>query len=818
MKEIQKRIDYLRIQLNRHNRLYYIEATPEISDFEYDKLYAELVGIEAKYPELVTADSPTLRVGGAPLSSFEHITHAVPMMSLDNTYSHEEICDLDKMLHRLLEDRTFTYILEPKVDGVAFTLRYEDGLLISAGTRGDGIRGDNVTANVRTIKSIPLRIETDAAVVEVRGEVFMDKQKFLELTEKQTAAGKEPFKNPRNATAGSLKQLDSRIVATRPLDAVLYACGQLDGITFETHKQFLLQLKKWGFPTVDRFWTCSDIDEVITSIEELQTMRHDFPFEIDGAVVKVNQIDLHQKLGSTAKSPRWAKAFKYPPEQAETVVRDITVQVGRTGVLTPVAELEPIFLSGSEISRATLHNAEHRARKDIRVGDHVMIEKAGEVIPAVVSVLKNKRLETTQKFKMPATCPACGEPAIQRPDEVALRCENLQCPAQTVRLLRHFASRNCLDIEALGNIVAEKLVEREMVKTPLDLFNLKLFELGCLNLGTQKDPRTFGEKNASKLIDAVNRARTMPLDRWLFALGIPRIGKTVSFNLARIHKDLISVSQSEIIPGFLEFLDMQSSTLHKIKGMNKEIRATKGSNGNKKDLSQNIMRLRAEGSPAPENDLKNDGDSKNSADAKNGAGVPSPRTLIQDTILDSISQFNTELEQAAKTFVDLDLLKISAKKHTTKNVDKTYITTSIGSESAKTVLKFFDSKRGQATLQQLAELGINPTSAAASSGTSLSGSTFVLTGTLTTMKRDEAADAIRSNGGSVTTTVTSKTTYLVAGANTGAKKTEKAQSLNVKVIDEETLVQMIAIEIPTAVIEPEKPKIQKPDQQQMTLF
>ncbi len=765
MKDIQKRIDDLRGMLNHHNRLYYTEATPEISDFEYDTLYRELQNLEAKYPEYLTSDSPTLRVGGAPLTSFEHITHAVPMMSLDNTYSHEEIFDLGKMLHRLLEKESFTYILEPKVDGVAFTLRYEEGLLISAGTRGDGIRGDNVTANVRTIKSIPLRIETTATVVEVRGEVFMDKQKFLELTEKQTAAGKEPFKNPRNATAGSLKQLDSRIVATRPLDAVLYGCGQLEGIDFATHEQFLLQLKKWGFPTVDRFWVCNDIDEVITNIKELETMRHDFPFEIDGAVVKVNQRDLYETLGSTAKSPRWAKAYKYPAEQAETVVRDITVQVGRTGVLTPVAELEPIFLSGSEISRATLHNAEHIERKDIRVGDHVLIEKAGEVIPAVVSVLKNKRLESSQKFKMPAICPACGEPATQRDGEVAQRCENLQCPAQTVRLLRHFASRNCLDIESLGNIVAEKLVEREMVKSPLDLFDLKLAELGRLNLGTKKDPRTFGEKNAAKLIDAVNRARTMPLDRWLFAMGIPRIGKTVARQIAAAHNDFKQVSDSQILRNVLELGLMQEKA--------------------------------AEINPDATGDAK-------------------PKTdQEREERIQQLIELNTKMLEIAdkmESEEQIEKKEIKTKKNGNQTIE---IQTTIKQDAAQSALSFFESKRGESTLKQLEELGINPTSAVASTGTALTGSTFVLTGTLTTMTRDEAADAIRAQGGTVTTSVTSKTTYLVAGANTGAKKTEKAQSLNVKVIDETTLVKMLAIEMPDTNTAQEPPE---PPQQQMTLF
>jgi len=757
---IKQNIDDLREKINHHNRLYYTEASSEISDFEYDNLYRELQNLEAEYPEYLTPDSPTMRVGGAPLTSFEHITHAVPMMSLDNTYTYDEIRDLDTQLRKLADSRPFTYILEPKVDGVAFSLRYENGILVSAGTRGDGIRGDNVTANVRTIKSIPLHIETDAAVVEVRGEVFMSKKEFLAFTEKQVAEGKEPFKNPRNATAGSLKQLDSRVVASRPLDAVLYGCGELNGISFETHEQFLKQLKIWGLPTADRFWKCADIEEVVRNIKELEKLRHDFPFEIDGAVVKVNELELHQILGSTAKSPRWAKAFKYPPEQAETVVLDITVQVGRTGVLTPVAELEPVFLSGSEIRRATLHNAEQIKEKDIRIGDHVLIEKAGEVIPAVVSVLKQKRSGNETEFKMPETCPACGEPAIQRQGEIALRCENLQCPAQSVRLLRHFASRNCLDIDALGNIVAEKLVERKLVKSPPDLFDLKLNQLAVLNLGTEKDPRIFGAKNAAKLLDAVNRARTMPLDRWLFALGIPRIGKTVARQIAAAHDNLKQVAESEIINNIIRLSELQENAAE----LNPD--ATGNKPKNEEEREERIKKL---------------------------SDINREMLAIAD-----------KMEAAEQ----LEKREVKTKKNGIQTIE---IQTGIKLDAAQSIAAFFKSKRGQAILDRMETLDINPTSAAASAGTALAGKTFVLTGSLTAMTREQAGDAIRAQGGTVTTSVTGKTAYLVAGANTGSKKTEKAQSLNVEIIDENTLIKMLAIK-------PQPKNIPQTKHRQMTLF
>ncbi|MBT3191530.1 MAG: NAD-dependent DNA ligase LigA [Verrucomicrobia bacterium] len=755
--DAEPRIKELSAALNRHNRLYYIEARQEISDYDYDMLLKELEALERAFPELATADSPTQRVGGEPLDRFDHVTHAIPMMSLDNTYTREEIRDLDTSLHKLLGATPFSYVVEPKIDGVAFSLRYEDGLLVTAGTRGDGVRGDDVTANIRTIKSIPLRIETDAAVVEVRGEVFMEKQAFLEFTEKQIAEGKDPFKNPRNATAGSLKQLDSRVVATRPLDAVLYGCGELDGVHFETHEQFLDQLRTWGFRTVPRVWSCASLTEVLAAIDELETKRHDFPFEIDGAVAKVNERTLYDTLGATAKSPRWAKAYKYPPEQAETVVQSITVQVGRTGVLTPVAELEPVFLSGSEIKRATLHNADDIAKKDIHVGDHVMIEKAGEVIPAVVRVLKEKRTGNEQPFYMPTACPACGEPASQRPGEVALRCESLQCPAQSVRLLRHFASRNCLDIEALGDIVAEKLVERGHVTSPLDVFSLSINVLGSLNLGTEEEPRTFGEKNATKLLSAVERARTMPLARWLHALGIPRIGKTVAIQIAQAHPDISSVSDSQILRDVLALTALQDEA----REVNPD--AT-GDNrpATPEEREQRVMQLEA----------------------------------INDQILD-IADRMASVDQ-------IDKCETTTKKNGIQTVE---IQTAIKQDAAQSALTFFASQRGQTILHQLRELDINPTSEPLQKGDALLGMTFVLTGTLASMKRDEAGDAIRAQGGSVTSSVTGKTTYLVAGANTGAGKTTKAEALGVQVIDETTLLEMLGLpsDEPPAPPPPEEP-------------
>jgi DNA ligase (NAD+) len=741
MKSPQDRITELRHLINHHNRLYYNEAAPEISDFEYDQLYRELAELEAAHPELASPDSPTLRVGGTPLTEFQHVTHRVPMMSLDNTYTYGEIYDFDKQVRRLLGTQPFSYVLEPKVDGVAFSLRYENGILVQAGTRGDGVRGDDITANVRTIKSVPLRIETTAAIVEVRGEVFMSKAAFLAFTEKQIAEGKEPFKNPRNATAGSLKLLDSRLVATRPLDAVLYGCGQLNGISFSRHEDFLRQLTAWGFSTTEYFRVGSDIDEIITAIKELETKRHSFPFEIDGAVIKVNELPLHDILGNTAKSPRWAKAFKYPPEQAETIVQDITVQVGRTGVLTPVAELKPVLLSGSEIRRATLHNADQIREKDIRIGDHVMIEKAGEVIPAVVRVLKEKRAGHETEFTMPGHCPICGEAVIQHPGEVALRCENLQCPAQSVRLLRHFASRNCLDIEALGGIVAEKLIERKLVQSPLDLFRIKLAELAVLNLGTDREPRIFGQKNATKLLEAVERARTMPLDRWIFALGIPRVGRTVARQIAACHRDFQHLANSEIINDVITVADLQEEA----RRINPD----------------------ATGGNRPQSEAERN-------------------ERIQ--LLEKLQQRLLATANQLKKLNQIEKQNITTKKNGLQSIE---IQTVIKLDAARAVKKFFGSPRGKNWLTEMQALELNPTVLQSAAGDNLAGKTFVLTGTLKSMSRDQAADLIRAHGGSVTGTVSSKTDYLVAGANTGARKTEKAQQLSVEVIEEDTLLDML---------------------------
>ena len=574
-------------EIRRHDDAYYVESKPKISDRDYDRLYHELLELEKEFPELAAPDSPSQRVGGAPLSEFKSVRHSVPMLSLDNTYSEEEIRDFVKRLEKLLPGEKLDWIVEPKLDGVAISLRYENGVLITGATRGNGTEGDDVTANLKTIRSVPLKLNSAAVfgrapqtsgsparqkddgvlpnaatseILEVRGEVFMPVAGFEKLNAERKAAGEELYGNPRNTAAGSLKQLDPKIVAKRPLDIVVYGLGKIEGTSAhpQTHTEVLDWLKKLGFKTPEKIWHCHSAEELISAIHELDKIRKKFPYETDGAVIKLNSFAQRERAGFTAKAPRWAIAYKYAPEQAETKLRAITIQVGRTGALTPVAELEPVFLAGSTISRATLHNEDYIREKDIRIGDTVTIEKAGEVIPAVVNVVLKKRPKPEPaKFDfskhLKGKCPICGGKIARDPEFSVWRCLNIaSCPAQSVRRLEFMAQRRALDIESMGGVVSEKLIERGLVKEPLDLFDLKVDQLGKLNLGTKDEPRIFGEKNATKVVEALERAKTFPLARWLYALGIPNIGETTAHNIAGIHYDWKDVANSRILTGVLE--------------------------------------------------------------------------------------------------------------------------------------------------------------------------------------------------------------------------------------------------------------------------
>jgi DNA ligase (NAD+) len=553
-----RRIDQLRREINEHDRRYYEEAAPTISDREYDRLYKELADLEGKFPGLATPDSPTQRVGGKPLQAFAQIQHRVPMLSLDNTYSEDEVVSFYKRITRLLPDEKIPVVIEPKVDGVAVSVMYENGKLKYAATRGDGTIGDDITQNIKTIKSVPHQLRGAAPkVFEVRGEAYLDKKGFEKLNKEREAAGLSLFANPRNAAAGSLKHLDPNVAAKRPLGMIFYGTGAVEGADVDLHSKIFPVFKKLGLPTHKDWWLADSVDKILNALRDLDEIRGDFPYETDGAVIKVDALAQRERLGFTAKSPRWAIAYKYAAERVETKLLDIKVQVGRTGILTPVAVLEPVLVSGSTVSRATLHNEDEIKRKDVRIGDTVVIEKAGEVIPAVVEVVKSQRPRTAKSFDflkhIHGKCPVCGSEVRRDPQFVAWRCENIRCPAQTTRRVEFFAARGALDIESVGGIVADKLVERGLVREPLDLFELKVDQLAKLNLGTDQSPRVFGEKNATKAIQAIERAKTAALSRWLYALAIPDVGKTTATDLARFHETIEDVADSKVLRGVIAY-------------------------------------------------------------------------------------------------------------------------------------------------------------------------------------------------------------------------------------------------------------------------
>jgi DNA ligase (NAD+) len=524
--DIRLRAEQLRKEIEEHNRRYYAEAAPVISDAEFDALLRELADLEKEYPELATPDSPTQRVGGKALEEFASIQHRTPMLSLENTYAESEVIDWYARVAKLLPGETVPVIVEPKVDGVAISLLYEEGVLRYAATRGDGTTGDDVTQNVLTIRGVPRRLPRRApALLEVRGEVYMTREGFRKMNEERAAAGLPTFANPRNSAAGSLKQLDPETVRKRPLGLVLHGIGALKGADIATYSEGLALIAECGLHVSERRWSANNTEEILAAIRELDTVRHDFVYETDGAVVKVESFAQRERLGSTSKAPRWAIAYKYQPEQAETRLLDITIQVGRTGALTPVAVLEPVLVSGSTVARATLHNADEILRKDIRIGDTVIIEKAGEVIPAVVRAKTELRTGNERAFRMPDKCPACGSEVVHDPGQVVVRCLNTTCPAQLRRRIEHFASRGAMDIEGFGEALVEQLVSAKLVKDLSDIYRLDAARLRTL-------PR-MGEKSVANLLEAIAASRERPLWRLLFGLGILHVGVTASRALAQ---------------------------------------------------------------------------------------------------------------------------------------------------------------------------------------------------------------------------------------------------------------------------------------------
>lgn len=576
-----QRIEDLRKEISRHDRLYYQEATPEISDAEYDALFRELEDLEKANPHLQDPNSPTQRVGGAPLEAFEQREHLLPMLSIDDVFAEEEIADFFARLQKNLGLEAIPLTVEPKIDGVACSLVYRNGALEYALTRGDGTRGDDITQNVRTIHAIPLSLEGAPPLLEVRGEIFMPSEGFAKLNEQRDEEGLPTFANPRNATAGTLKSLDSKVVASRPLAFLAHGLGAHEGTEMSNEDHFRRLLDQFEIPRNKPIWYVSTLEEVLKAIRELDIKRHHLGHGTDGAVVKVLDFAQRETLGFTSRAPRWAAAFKYPPEQVETLLEDITVQVGRTGVLTPVAELRPVPVSGTTVSRATLHNQEEIERKDIRIGDTVIIEKAGEIIPSVVRVVVDKRPGDSLPYDLPSAlnhqCPSCHGP-IEQPDGfVAWRCVNFACPAQAVTRITHFASRKALDLDGLGESVAIKLVETGLASSPIDLFKLSPEDLAGLLLDPAKSAggltiskeRRFGQKRADTLIRSLERARgEMPLNRWLFAMGISQIGESAARELSRLHETLADLPDSQIISDLADLPDYEELTKSKRKKEN----------------------------------------------------------------------------------------------------------------------------------------------------------------------------------------------------------------------------------------------------------
>lgn len=660
-----KRIIELRELINYHNKQYYVYDSPVISDAEFDKLMKELEKLEKEFPEFITPDSPTQRVGGEPLSSFAQVVHRVPMMSLSNAYTKEDLLDFKRRVEEVVGPDV-EYVVELKIDGLAVSITYEDGVFTRAATRGDGEVGEDVTQNVKTIKSVPLKLDFPEGkrpkILEVRGEVYLPKEDFKKLNEEREEEGLPLFANPRNAAAGSLRQLDPKITAKRPLNIFLYGIGYYEGIEFTTHFEILKFFEEVGLrvnPYAKLFSNFSDaIDYCMSFIEK----RHELPYEIDGMVIKVNSLEMQRKLGNTAKSPRWAVAFKFPAEQKETIIEDIIVRVGRTGVLTPTAILKPVKIAGSTVSKATLHNEDYIKEKDIMIGDTVIIEKAGDIIPEVVRSLKEKRTGKEKEFKMPDTCPECGGKVIRFPGEAAYRCTNVSCPAQVRRSIEHFVSRDAMDIRGLGPAIVNALLSNGIIKDAADLYYLKREDLLPLE--------RMGEKSVANLLKAIEESKNRPLERLIYALGIPFIGSKAASILAEHYKSI-------------------------------------------------------------------------------------------DELM------NASFEE---------LIKIPE----------------IGEKMAQSIVAFFKNEGVKKFIEKLKKAGVNTAGEIENKNKDgiLKGLSFVVTGTLKNYTRNEVKELIENLGGKVSESVSKKTDYLIVGEEPGSKL-KKAQSLGIKIINEEEFLKLI---------------------------
>ncbi len=660
MNDIEKRINELTNELNYHNHKYYVEDSPEISDFEFDKLLVELEQLEEQYPQFKRTDSPTVRVGGEAVKGFNEVRHEVPMLSQQKAFSREEIIDFDRRVKAVVPDAE--YVVEQKIDGLSVSLEYVDGIFTRGSTRGDGIVGEDVTENLKTILTIPLKLKDDIPFLEVRGEVFLSRNNFEKINDLLESTGQPLFANPRNAAAGSLRQLDPKIAAKRKLDIFVFNIQQIRGAEINTHIEGLEFLQKQGFKTILDKKSYSTIDEAYKRIEEIGEERGQLYFDIDGAVIKVNNLSDRELLGNTSKFPRWSIAYKYPAEKQTTVIRDIKVQVGRTGVLTPLAILDTVHIAGSNVSRATLHNLDYIREKDIRVGDTVVIEKAGDIIPAVIEVIKENRNGEEPEFKMPEHCLECGALIVREEGEAAYRCTGVSCPAQRMRNIIHFVSRNAMDIEGLGPSIIEQMLKKNLIETAADLYYVNPSDIA--------DMDKMGEKSALNLINALEKSKSNPLYRLINAFGIRHIGEKAA-----------------------KILSAQYKTL------------------------ENLMNA---------------------------------------------------------------------------NVDELTQIPDIGEKMAMSVVSFFAEEQTKEFIKKLETAGVNCVDDNENSVVDkrFENMTFVLTGTLEKYKRSEAGQIIENYGGKTSSSVSKKTTYVLAGAEAGSKL-DKAQSLGVKIISETEFEEMI---------------------------
>ncbi len=535
MEDIIREIEALREELLKHNEAYYVKDAPSISDYDYDMLMRRLKELEREHPELVTENSPTQRVGGAATSAFAPVVHEVPMDSLQDLFSKEEIMDFDARVRAVAPD--VEYAVELKIDGLSVAVEYENGILVRGVTRGDGVTGEDVTHNIKTIKTLPQKIDNAPVRLIVRGEVYMPRETFRRLNEEREVRGESLLANPRNAAAGSLRQLDANIAAERGLDIIIFNIQLIDGKSFETHADSLEYLKSLGFPVSPYFNVFKTGEEAFSEVLRLGKLRDELPFQIDGAVLKVNELSLREALGKTTKFPKWAAAYKYPPEQKQTKLLDIVLQVGRTGVLTPNAVLSPVHVSGVTVSRATLHNRDFIKERDIRIGDTVIVQKAGDIIPEIVAVVPELRGDDAKPFVMPETCPVCGSPAFSEEGEAAVRCVNTDCPAQRLRNIIHFASRDAMDIDGMGPAVVEQLVEQNLICDAADIYSLTSAQIAEIE--------RMGQKSAANLIEAIEKSKQNDLARLIFALGIRHVGQKAGKVLAAHFKTLDALFEAE---------------------------------------------------------------------------------------------------------------------------------------------------------------------------------------------------------------------------------------------------------------------------------